>query len=257
MHNAYTYTCAKRSKLSCDCEWIIIHVCVLRVKSQTVCRTTRRMLIDSSTVYAWRGLCDLHAGIMCVFDMQRCIQHAALRSFTWSGEAVPFANARSCELRTAQTQFARRYTKIFPCILTYCMRDRQSLTHGEQKIRGIILMQCVKSRDVQYAQCSKVCMHIYMRQTQQTFMRPCMNNHPCLRAVRQKSNCLPYNTQNVDWFLHNKCIKRSVWFVRTYNACKSSLKTFAREGVYERHQKKIGVSIDGSIRSDRSQWIAG
>ena len=123
------------------------------------------------------------------------------------------------------------------------MRDRQSLTHSEQKIRGIILMQCVKSRDVQYAQCSKVCMHIYMRQTQQTFMRLCMNNHPCLRAVRQKSNCLPYNTQNVDWFLHSKCIKRSVWFVRTYNACKSSLKTFAREGVYERHQKKSGFQL--------------
>ena len=139
-----------------------------------------------------------------LWDVQRCIQHADLGSFTWSADAVIFA--RLC---------AKNFPRIFACR----MRHRQSLTYGEQKIRGIISMQCVKSRDVQCAQCSKVCIHIYMRQTQQTFMRLCMNNYPCLCAARQKSNCLPYNTQNVNWFLHSICMKRSVRFVRRYNVC--------------------------------------
>ena len=56
------------------------------------------------------------------------------------------------------------------------------------------------------------------------------------------------------WLIPLQYMHKEVCVICTHvYACKSSLKTFAREGVYERHQKKIKVSIDGSIRSDRSQ----
>ena len=109
--------------------------------------------------------------------------------------------------------------KIFPRT-----RDRQSLIRDKEKNTRHNFHEIRKVNKRANAQCSKVCMHIHMRQTQQTFMQLCMNNYPCLRAVHQKSSCLLYNTQNVDKLIHPQYIHKEVCVICTHVCMRVNLR---------------------------------